>query len=474
MWLANPTLTVVRAGSQESVQLPNPRLPEPVGQLQVAESRLGLAPAVVGTSPECDLVTQDPAVSRAHCSLQLTSQGLLLKDLGSKNGTFVGQARVREVFLPVGVRAVLGGCELWVETTGASTAVAMSPKARFGGVVGASVVMRTLFALLERLARQEAPVLLEGESGTGKELAARALHDAARARARPFEVVDCGGLPPTLIESELFGHERGAFTGADRATARAPSSAPTAARCSSTSSASCRSSSSPSSSARSESAEIRRVGGKRDRGDRRARRRRHQPRPPPRGQRRAVPRRPLLPPGRHPAPHAAAARARRHAPPRAAAPRGRDRRATPARRSSPPRGAPRRPRLARQRARAAQRSHPPGHSAGGGRSAAQANASERCPLVRATAHRSADGGGGRLRTAVRGRRRSLPTTATSPPPPRRWASRDRSSTACSGATGTRMNMRPEERLGPYRMLEQLDRGGMAEIWLADSDAARWR
>src|SRR5262245_9392884 len=95
------------------------------------------------------------------------------------------------------------------------------PEAQFGELIGDSAVMRAVFSRLARIAARDTTVLLEGESGTGKELAAKAIHDASLRRAGPFVVVDCGAIPRTLLESELFGHERGAYTGADRARAGA-------------------------------------------------------------------------------------------------------------------------------------------------------------------------------------------------------------------------------------------------------------
>jgi DNA-binding NtrC family response regulator len=88
------------------------------------------------------------------------------------------------------------------------------PEATFGPLVGPSPVMRALFARLERMAATDATVLIEGETGTGKELVARALHEHSGRTARPFVTVDCGSLPDNLLEAELFGHARGAFTDA--------------------------------------------------------------------------------------------------------------------------------------------------------------------------------------------------------------------------------------------------------------------
>ncbi|MCX5748050.1 MAG: sigma-54 dependent transcriptional regulator, partial [Proteobacteria bacterium] len=87
----------------------------------------------------------------------------------------------------------------------------------YGSMIGESTAMRELRATIDKVAKADAPVLITGESGTGKELVARALHYAGRRASRPFVPVNCGALVGTLLDSELFGHVRGAFTGADTA-----------------------------------------------------------------------------------------------------------------------------------------------------------------------------------------------------------------------------------------------------------------
>jgi transcriptional regulator with PAS, ATPase and Fis domain len=208
------TITVVRTGKRESIQLTGATVQLATPDQPLLDVPLGLELIQIGTGPECDLVASDPAVSRVHCTLRLTQEGLLLRDSGSKNGTFVAGVRVREVILPLGVRATLGSSELWAKPTNTSTEVPLSPAASFGKVRGASVAMRALFAKLERAAQTDEPVLLEGESGTGKELLARALHEASQRRSKPFVVLECASLNPQLVEAELFGTQAGAFTGA--------------------------------------------------------------------------------------------------------------------------------------------------------------------------------------------------------------------------------------------------------------------
>ncbi len=177
---------------------------------------LGMDPLVVGTSPECDVVLDDPHVSRKHCAIAMGDAGVLLRDLDSKNGTFVGDLQIHEVVLRPGVVARVGQWLLALRVTGAPREMPLSSSARFGEAVGGTLVMRALFARLEVAAATQETVLLVGESGTGKELLARAVHDASPRRGGPFVVFDCSAVAPTLIESELFGFVKGAFTGADR------------------------------------------------------------------------------------------------------------------------------------------------------------------------------------------------------------------------------------------------------------------
>jgi transcriptional regulator with PAS, ATPase and Fis domain len=178
------------------------------------EARLELRPLVIGTSAECDLVVVDPRISRQHCELRLTAQGIVLRDLGSKNGTLVGKVAIKEALLPPSVQVTIGGSELTIRAMGAPSLLPMAPKGSFGEAIGQSFAMRALFAKLERAATTAQTILLLGESGTGKEVLARAIHDQSPRKNGPFVVFDCAATTPTLVESELFGHVRGAFTGA--------------------------------------------------------------------------------------------------------------------------------------------------------------------------------------------------------------------------------------------------------------------
>jgi two-component system, NtrC family, response regulator GlrR len=181
-----------------------------VGQsAQSVEGRL-----TVGTAEGTVLRLTDPTVSRYHIELEATAQGVVVRDLGSTNRTLLGGVSVREVAVTRDVELDLGRSRVRVSFDVDRATVATKAEPEFRGLIGQSPAMKLVVAALERAAPTNAPVLITGESGTGKELAARAIHDASPRASGPFEVVDCGGLPGTLIESELFGHERGAFTGA--------------------------------------------------------------------------------------------------------------------------------------------------------------------------------------------------------------------------------------------------------------------
>jgi len=175
----------------------------------------------IGTADTNDLILNDPMVSRRHCEIVVQADRYLLRDLGSTNGTSVGGTSVVEAFLTPGARIGLGQTEIVFQPKKKWVKLAISEADHFGDLYGKSPPMREVFGLLERVVKTDLSVIIIGETGTGKELVARALHDHGSRAGKPFVVVDCGAVSENLIESELFGHERGAFTGADRARAGA-------------------------------------------------------------------------------------------------------------------------------------------------------------------------------------------------------------------------------------------------------------
>lgn len=168
----------------------------------------------VGTSATCDLRLTDDTVSRMHFELRLTDASCVLTDLGSTNGTFVDGVPVLSCQAVSGATIRCGHTAIRIHVGDTRVAIPISPRFAFGELIGASVEMRRLYAVLERVAPTDATVLIEGETGTGKEIVARAIHGASLRGSRPLVVVDCGAFADQLIESELFGHVRGAFTGA--------------------------------------------------------------------------------------------------------------------------------------------------------------------------------------------------------------------------------------------------------------------
>jgi DNA-binding NtrC family response regulator len=168
----------------------------------------------VGTAESNTLVLTDPTVSRHHVALQVGPDGVLLRDLDSTNGTNVGGVRVGSAYLKSGVTIGVGITKLRYDELAEQLHEPISEDDHFGRALGRSLAMRRLFSLLPRIAATDTTVLIEGETGTGKGVLAEAIHTASARAEGPFVVVDCGSIPPSLIESELFGHEKGAFTGA--------------------------------------------------------------------------------------------------------------------------------------------------------------------------------------------------------------------------------------------------------------------
>ena len=169
---------------------------------------------LIGSAPDCDVHLNDESVSRLHAKLDVTPSGTWVTDLGSRNGTWVNGVRIREALVPDGACIRMGGTDVWFYYDQNVRDVELWPFERFGPLWGRSERMRELFAQLYRIAALDATVLVLGETGTGKELVARSIHDASPRADKPFVVVDCGALAESLLEAELFGNAKGAYTGA--------------------------------------------------------------------------------------------------------------------------------------------------------------------------------------------------------------------------------------------------------------------
>lgn len=183
------------------------------------EIRLEKTLTKIGAGDTNDMIIEDDTVSREHCEIEKVSDGFLLRDtgshgLGSRNGTFLNGGRIKAAYLSPGDRVMIGRTVIEFAAFDEGVRIAPLDNDEFGGMVGGSEPMRQIFALLKKVSPTQATVMIEGETGTGKELVARAIHEASPRKDGPFYVVDCSAIPPNLIESELFGHEKGSFTGA--------------------------------------------------------------------------------------------------------------------------------------------------------------------------------------------------------------------------------------------------------------------
>ncbi len=215
--MSDPSLMITEAMDRPSLLVRRFSLTVTSGPDAGQSHRSEGARVQVGVDPAADVVLSDRTVSRFHCELAIEEGGVFLRDLGSRNGTRVDGVPVLAAPLRDGATLHVGRTELRFELLRSRVAVDLYPGDRFGLLVGHSHVMRTVMAVLARTAPTDVTVLVEGETGTGKEVAVESLHRASARKDGPLVVVDCGAIAPALIESELFGHERGAFTGADRA-----------------------------------------------------------------------------------------------------------------------------------------------------------------------------------------------------------------------------------------------------------------
>jgi transcriptional regulator with GAF, ATPase, and Fis domain len=167
-----------------------------------------------GRSIISDLVIADKAVSGTHFEVAARDDGYRLRDLNSRNGVYVGDLRIREVFLRPSTVFRIGHTQIQFQPMQDVVEIELSKRDRFDAIIGGSAAMREIFAHLEKVSPSDLTVLITGETGTGKEMVARAVHNTSPRKQKPFVVLDCGSIPRELIESTLFGHEKGSFTGA--------------------------------------------------------------------------------------------------------------------------------------------------------------------------------------------------------------------------------------------------------------------
>jgi transcriptional regulator with GAF, ATPase, and Fis domain len=169
---------------------------------------------LVGSAEDARLVVRDPTVSRLHAEFTPRADGLWIRDLRSRNGTFVGGVYIVEARVSAERQLRVGSVTLDIAPAEQAAPAPLWDSDTFGPLLGRSPIMRKLFATLARVSPTDYSVLIQGETGTGKELVARAIHDSSGRRSGPFVIVDCAAIPENLFESQLFGHVRGAFTGA--------------------------------------------------------------------------------------------------------------------------------------------------------------------------------------------------------------------------------------------------------------------
>lgn len=209
-----PTRTLTSATFAERYTLPKYRLRVLSGPDAGLERTFDRRLVYIGSAPDNDLVLEDPSVSRNHLKIDGERSGYRIRDLESKNGTWFAGVRLCEAVLGPTAVLRLGQTELQFEQLAELHEVALSRDPQFGRLLGQSPEMRELFALMARAAPTDATILVEGESGTGKELVAEAMHQHSKRAGGPFVVFDCSTVQRDLMESELFGHVKGSFTGA--------------------------------------------------------------------------------------------------------------------------------------------------------------------------------------------------------------------------------------------------------------------
>ncbi|MGZ3429285.1 MAG: sigma 54-interacting transcriptional regulator, partial [Polyangia bacterium] len=211
----SPALTTVFDGARATVRhLRKSKVVVVSGAEQGREVEVGKPRVTGGRSIINDLVLSDKAISGSHFEILARDDGYRLRDLDSTNGTFIGELRIREVWLKPGQEFRVGHTLLRFVPTQEIVEIPLSKRDTFESVTGSSVRMREIFATLEKVAPSELTVMVTGETGTGKEMIARGIHQASPRKSKPFVVLDCGAIPKDLIESTLFGHEKGSFTGA--------------------------------------------------------------------------------------------------------------------------------------------------------------------------------------------------------------------------------------------------------------------
>jgi DNA-binding NtrC family response regulator len=208
-----PTRTVIVGGRPRAIVFRKYQL-KAVDNTDIAPFVGDKRHVVIGSDESCDLTISNKAISRRHCEISIDDRGYLITDLNSKNGTLLDGVRIVAGYLNPGSTIAVGGIRLEFHHEGDSAEEPLWPEAGYGTLVGPSLDMRAMFAVMDKVAAQDVTVIVQGESGTGKELVVREIHNHSNRKDGPLIVVDCSAVPENLVESELFGHVKGAFTGA--------------------------------------------------------------------------------------------------------------------------------------------------------------------------------------------------------------------------------------------------------------------
>ncbi len=209
-----PTQIAYRPDGGTTLHLRKCRLALEVGDGRWAEHVFDQAVVTLGSMDDNDLVLDDDTVSRYHCRIYQEDSAYVLEDLGSTNGSFIDGVRIKAAYLAPGHAVELGNTRLQFQSFDEEVHITPSKSDRFGDIIGTNVQMRKIFGILEKIAPTDTTVVIEGETGTGKEVVAQTVHKRSHRAEKPFVVFDCSAVPANLIESELFGHEKGSFTGA--------------------------------------------------------------------------------------------------------------------------------------------------------------------------------------------------------------------------------------------------------------------
>lgn len=208
------TASKTRSGSSGVLHLPQCKLLVTRGPQRGREYVFSSDVIRAGKASDNDVVLADETVSRGHFEILRDAKGYLLRDLQSTNGTILDGAEIREGYIRSGSLITAGTVQLKFLIADERIPVRPSKQSELGELYGESLAMREIFGLLERVAPLDVTLLIEGEAGSGKELLARTAHAFSQRREGPFLAVDCGALDGHLLESALFGHEKGAFPGA--------------------------------------------------------------------------------------------------------------------------------------------------------------------------------------------------------------------------------------------------------------------